>query len=87
MPLDSSWLSPGEGLSYVECRSKNFVSLAFYSGLLWSISRIHQFLKLPVDIGSAAEVAQMAEILQRFGRRTDAWVKEPFEDTSEGFLF
>ena len=87
VPVESSWFNPDGRLSYVEYRSENLGSFAFYCELLGIISRIHQFLKQPVDIGSAAEVAQWQKSYRDLDDELTSWRRSLPEDTSEAFLF
>lgn len=87
VPVESSWFCPDGRLSYAECRSENLGSFAFYCELLGIISRIHQFLKQPVDIGSAAEVVQWQKSYRDLDDELTSWRKSLPEDTLEEFLF
>ena len=56
--VETSWFTPAGRMNFAEFRNENNGSFVYYCELLGIISRIHQFLKSPVDIGSATEVAR-----------------------------
>jgi Fungal specific transcription factor domain len=87
VPAETSWFSPEGRLSYAEYRTENLGSFAFYCELLGIISRIHQFLKKPVDIGSAADVAHWQKSYRNLDDELTSWRMSLPEDTSETFLF
>lgn len=87
IPAETSWFSPDGRSSYVEHQTSNIGSFAFYCELLGIISRIHQFPKRPVDIGSAAEVAQWQKSYQALDDELTSWRRSLPEETSEAFVF
>jgi Fungal specific transcription factor domain len=87
IPVQTSWFSPEGRLSYTEHHTENLGSFAFYCELLGIISRIHLFLKRPVDIGSAAEVAQWQKSYRGLDDELTTWRASLPEQTSEAFVF
>jgi Fungal specific transcription factor domain len=72
-PVETSWFSPEGRSDYAEAHTENLGSFAFYCELLGIISRIHQFLKSPVDIASAEEVAQWQKTYRRLDDELASW--------------
>jgi Fungal specific transcription factor domain len=87
IPVQTSWFSPAGRSSYAEYHMETLGSFAFYCELLGIISRIHQFLKRPVDIGSASEVAQWQKSYRQLDDELSSWRMSLPEQTSEAFVF
>jgi Fungal specific transcription factor domain len=86
-PVETCWFSTGSRSSDADHRPENLGSFAYYCELLGIISRIHQFLKRPVDIGSAAEVAQWQKSYRDLDDELTSWRLNLPEQTSESFVF
>ncbi len=86
-PVESSWFSPLGQSNYAERHTENLGSFAYYCELLGIISRIHQFLKRPVDIGSAIEVAQWQKSYRDLNDELTTWRMSLPEWTSESAVF
>jgi Fungal specific transcription factor domain len=86
-PLKTSWFNSKGRSDYAIYRTENLGSFAFYCELLGIIGRIHQFLKQPVDIGSAAEVARWQNSYRSLDDELTSWRMSLPEHTSERFLF
>ncbi|KAK5004193.1 hypothetical protein LTR39_006230, partial [Cryomyces antarcticus] len=57
-PVETRWFKTSQREDYSMNRPENLGSFSYYIEIIGILSRIHQFLKKPVDIGALSDVEQ-----------------------------
>jgi hypothetical protein len=71
-PVETRWFEVQERTDYSVSR-ENIGSFGFYMEVLGILSRIHQFLKRPVDIGAVPDVEQWQATYKRLDNELATW--------------
>lgn len=71
-PVETRWFEPQERTDYFAGR-ENIGSFGFYVEVLGILSRIHLFLKRPVDISAAADVEEWQSTYRKLDDELTAW--------------
>ncbi|KAL1957073.1 hypothetical protein VTO42DRAFT_6331 [Malbranchea cinnamomea] len=84
-PVETRWFEVQERTDYLTAR-ENVGSFGFYMEVIGILSRIHLFLKQPVDIGSLSDVEQWQSTYKKLDNELTTWLyhlpKEYAFDTS-----
>lgn len=71
-PVETRWFEVEERTDYVTLR-ENVGSFGFYMEVIGILSRIHQFLKRPVDIGTLSDVEQWQSMYKKLDNELKTW--------------
>lgn len=74
VPVETKWFRWTERSETIINCPENCGSFSFHCEVLRILSRVHRFLKRPVDIASAAEVQQWRETYRGLGAELDSWL-------------
>jgi hypothetical protein len=74
VPVETRWFRWTERSETIVNCPENCGSFSFHCEVLRILSRVHRFLKRPVDIGSASEVQQWRDTYRGLGAELDSWL-------------
>ena len=72
-PVETRWFRSSEREGYSIDKPENLGSFSYYIEVLGILSRVHQFLKQPVDIGTASDVERWQYTYRGLDNRLTAW--------------
>lgn len=72
-PVETRWFHTSERTDYSLNNPENLGSFSHYCELLGIISRIHQFLKRPVDIGALSDVEEWQRSYRDLDNELNSW--------------
>ncbi|KAJ4005598.1 hypothetical protein NW752_002433 [Fusarium irregulare] len=62
-------------MTYLVNKPENLGSFAYHCEILVILSRIHEFLKMPVDVTSASDMAEWRNTYRNLDRTLDGWLQ------------
>ena len=71
-PVETRWFDPQERTDYASLR-ENIGSFGFYIEVIGILSRIHSFLRRPVDIGTLSDVEQWQATYKKLDTELSTW--------------
>jgi hypothetical protein len=72
-PVETRWFHTLERTDYTLNKSENLGSLSYYIEIVGILSRIHRFLKKPVDIGDLSDVEQWQREYRELDSALNSW--------------
>ena len=72
-PVETRWFRSSERLSYSLDKPENLGSFSYYIEVLGILSRVHQFLKQPVDISTASDVERWQYTYRELDKSLNIW--------------
>ncbi|KAF4450793.1 hypothetical protein F53441_6125 [Fusarium austroafricanum] len=80
VPVETRFLSPYNNsqspiMTYLVNKPENLGSFAYHCEILVIISRIHEFLKTPVDVTSSSDMAEWRNTYRNLDRTLDGWLQ------------
>lgn len=72
-PIETRWFQKAERVDYTMNRPENMGSFSYYIEILGVLSRIHRFLKTPVDISALADVEQWQHTYRELDSMLASW--------------
>ncbi|KAI4765314.1 hypothetical protein E4T52_00103 [Aureobasidium sp. EXF-3400] len=72
-PVETRWFHTSERTDYSLNRPDNLGSLSYYIEIVGILSRIHRFLKKPVDIGDLSDVEQWQREYRELDSALNSW--------------
>lgn len=72
-PVEMRWFQTAERVDYTMDRPENMGSFSYYIEILGILSRIHRFLKRPVDISALADVEQWQHTYRELDSMLASW--------------
>ena len=73
-PVETKWFRQAERDGEAVNRQENMGSFSYYCELLGTLSRIHQFLKRPIDINSPADIEQWQGSYKELDSELNSWL-------------
>lgn len=81
-PVETRWFSGPEQSEYVVNRPENMGSFSYHCDVLRILSRIHKFLRTPIDISSVAEVENWQNTYRDLDAELNTWLYNLPDDYS-----
>ncbi|KAG9522443.1 hypothetical protein KCU93_g7064, partial [Aureobasidium melanogenum] len=72
-PVETRWFHTSERSDYTLNKPENLGSLSYYIEIVGILSRIHRFLKKPVDIGDLSDVEQWQREYRELDSALNSW--------------
>lgn len=72
-PVETRWFSTSERTDYEMNKPENLGSFSYYIEVLGILSRVHRFLKKPVDIGALSDVEQWQREYRELDSQLNGW--------------
>ncbi|KAL1968499.1 hypothetical protein VTN77DRAFT_1709 [Rasamsonia byssochlamydoides] len=72
-PVETRWFRPDKNRSDYTSHAENVGSFGFYVEILGILSRIHLFLKRPVDIGALSDVEEWQATYRKLDSELTSW--------------
>ncbi|KAK5999484.1 hypothetical protein QM012_005337 [Aureobasidium pullulans] len=72
-PVETRWFHTSERTDYTLNKPENLGSLSYYIEIVGILSRIHRFLKKPVDIGDLSDVEQWQREYRELDSALNSW--------------
>ncbi|KAH0081248.1 hypothetical protein KCU66_g19956, partial [Aureobasidium melanogenum] len=72
-PVETRWFQTSERTDYTLNKPENLGSLSYYIEIVGILSRIHRFLKKPVDIGDLSDVEQWQREYRELDSALNSW--------------
>ncbi len=72
-PVETRWFRNSERLGYSVDKPENLGSFSYYIEVLGMLSRVHQFLKQPVDISAASDVERWQYTYRELDKSLTTW--------------
>lgn len=72
-PVDTRWFQTAERDDYSVDKPENLGSFSYYIEVIGILSRIHKFLKKPVDIGALSDVEQWQREFRELDQMLSTW--------------
>lgn len=72
-PVETRWFKTSDRLDYSMNKPENLGSFSYYIEIVGILSRIHRFLKKPVDIGALSDVEQWQREYRELDNNLNGW--------------
>lgn len=72
-PVETRWFRTSERTDYTMDKKENLGSFSYYIEIVGILSRIHRFLKKPVDIGALSDVEQWQREYRELDSALNSW--------------
>ena len=87
-PVETRWFTTPERTEYTVDKAENLGSFSYYIEILGILSKVHRFLKKPVDIGALSDVEQWQREYRELDSILNSWkVNLPSEYGNMARLF